>query len=157
MAHLVTTAINIAKDAHQGQKYGDDADYFEFHVMGVARVAEEHYGANSLEYVASMLHDVVEDSEYTLGDLILAGIPIQLVSVIDFLSKNTGMDRSNSGPDRYTKYLKRVALDPTATNVKLIDMSFNLAHSEKGSPRWVKYRDGIEALLQFRREAVGES
>jgi (p)ppGpp synthase/HD superfamily hydrolase len=61
----------IAKLAHKGQKYGND-DYYEAHVrplVEMVRVA----GGNVHAIHAAYLHDVVEDTEATLDDLIDAG------------------------------------------------------------------------------------
>ncbi len=116
---VLEDAIALAALAHRGQLYPTAAlgrDPFILHPLRVMlRVSTE------VERVTAVLHDVVEDTEYSLGDLSRLGYPSRVVDAVDRLSRREG--------ERYEDYVDRILPDPTARAVKLADLEDNLLHN----------------------------
>ncbi len=107
------TAIEIAYLAHEGQKDKSGADYIH-HPL---RVMER--GKTEIEKICGVLHDVVEDSDWTAEDLRNEGFSEEVISVIKCLSKETENED-------YDVFIERVAKDPIAIRVKLNDLLDNM-------------------------------
>lgn len=113
---LKTKARALAESAHAGQKYGDH-DYFSHHVEGVvARVREDRSAAVAHSIVA-YLHDVVEDTSYTLEEL-AEMFPPMITNAVDALTRRPG-------EDYLSDYMARVAGNRIAMIVKYHDLQFN--------------------------------
>ena len=65
---LIRTAFDTAVDAHKTQRRKTGEAYI-FHPIGVAKIIAEQIGLDATSIAAALLHDVVEDSDYTLDDL----------------------------------------------------------------------------------------
>jgi hypothetical protein len=65
----------------------------------------------------ALLHDVVEDSSYTIQDLIEIGFPTQVIEAIIVLTHSKDMP--------YFDYINRVKNNPIATRVKIEDLKHN--------------------------------
>jgi len=81
MQDLLAKAIEIAKIAHDGQadKKGDPYISHPLRVMNKMNTASEK--------IVAVLHDVVEDSELTLGDLTTSGFSDRIIEAIDAINK----------------------------------------------------------------------
>ncbi|MBQ5766586.1 MAG: guanosine-3',5'-bis(diphosphate) 3'-pyrophosphohydrolase [Burkholderiaceae bacterium] len=92
------------------------------------------------------MHDVVEDSEWTLEDLLAEGIWPEVVEGIDAITKRVG--------EAYEIYLNRVKANPLALVVKLADLTHNMDLSriatptEKDFARIEKYRWAVDYLSE---------
>ena len=106
-------AIEIAYLAHEGQKDKSDADYIHHPI----RVMER--GKTEIEKICGVLHDVVEDSDWTAEDLRNEGFSEEVISVIKCLSKETENED-------YDVFIERVAKNPIAVQVKLNDLLDNM-------------------------------
>lgn len=110
----IEDTIRIAVKAHDGQKdmVGNPAIK---HVLAVGLM-----GGTELEQKAGYLHDVVEDSDFTLADLRAAGVEEGVLEAVDLLTHRDGMS--------YEDYVKRIVLsgNATAIHVKLNDLYHNL-------------------------------
>jgi (p)ppGpp synthase/HD superfamily hydrolase len=107
-------AIALAAWAHQGQIYpSPERDPYILHPLRVMPRLE-----TSLERLIAVLHDVVEDTTYTLDDLRRLGYPEEMIVVIDLLTRQAGED--------YTVYIERLISHPTARRIKLADLEDNL-------------------------------
>ncbi|HEX5940781.1 MAG TPA: hypothetical protein VFY66_00825, partial [Anaerolineales bacterium] len=71
-----------------------------------------------LERSAALLHDVLEDSDLTAGELLAEGIPAEVVEAIQYLSKNEGED--------YQNFVARAKRNKIAAKVKLADIEDNI-------------------------------
>ena len=120
--------------AHQGQFRRDGkTPYFE-HVDGVARLVKPQTPEN---IATAYLHDVVEDTRYTLNDLSKIGMPDKVVDAVNRLTTTKGMD--------YTMYLTSIKCNSIARAVKIADMTYNL--NDTPSPKQIeKYTKGLEYL-----------
>ena len=109
----IERAIEIAVLAHKGQKDKSGVEY----ILHPLRVMER--GKTETEKICGVLHDVVEDSDWTIEDLINEGFSEEVISVIKCLTKKTENEN-------YDEFIERVAKDPIATKVKLNDLLDNM-------------------------------
>ncbi len=112
---LVSTAAEIARHAHLGQVDKLGVAYIEH-----PRRVSERFDAElqPLEAAAAWLHDVIEDTDVSATDLLDVGIPAEVVTAVELLSKN---------PDEPTldDYYARIRLNPIALAVKTADIADN--------------------------------
>ena len=132
-------AIALAAEKHAGQLDKAKAPY----ILHPIRVM---LGVETLdEKMAAVLHDVVEDTDVTLADLVAAGFPPAVVRAVDALTKRKGED--------YMDFVRRAAADPVARRVKLADLADNMDLSRLPHPaeedhvRIEKYRRARALLL----------
>lgn len=120
----IETAILIATKAHRGQTDLGGNPYI-LHPLRVML----HFASPNLvpdgpyrqtDYMlAAMLHDVVEDSKWTLEDLLDARLPLSVIEAVDQLSR-----RKEEG-ETYGAYIERLSHSPVAVMVKLQDIADN--------------------------------
>ena len=106
-------AIEIAVSAHEGQlDTNNGRPYIEhpFRVMSAGQTLQEK--------IVGMLHDVVEDTPWTLEQLTEEGFSKDVIDGIDAMTR-----RDN---ESYDDYLLRVQDNPLATRVKLNDLTDNM-------------------------------
>lgn len=129
------TAHDIATHAHAGQFRRDEKTPYLTHVFHVASA----FPTDSWEYEIALLHDVVEDSSWSLQDLRDVGIHWLVVEAVDAITKRSG--------EAYTDYLGRLSHNDHAMRVKLVDIASNLADAP--TPHQVeKYAKAIRFLAQ---------
>jgi predicted HD phosphohydrolase len=124
VADIAERAEAIARQAHQGQKYGA-RDYVEAHVSQVAAITAR-LGYGDLYVAAAWLHDVLEDTDTSRHDLEDAGIPENVLAAVDALTKRDG--------ENHTGYLARVVGNPIAVAVKYADSAANFGSTVLLSP-----------------------
>jgi len=107
-------AIRIAAEVHEGQKDRYGMAYILHPIRVMMQVDSEG------EKIAAILHDVVEDSEWTLEDLQREGFSAEVVTAVDCLTKR---DEQN---EPYMEYIDRVLTNPIAIKVKLADLEDNM-------------------------------
>lgn len=108
---LTKKALAICFDAHQNQRDKGGLPYV-FHPFHLAEQMETEE-----EICTALLHDVVEDSPYTLADLRRAGFPEPVLEALRLLTRNPGED--------YLAYVERIRRHPIARRVKLADLRHN--------------------------------
>ncbi len=111
MSHL-EKAIAIAVEAHRGQKDKNGAAYILHPLRVMARVNSE------AEKIAAILHDVVEDTDWTLDRLSNEGFSAEVVQAIDCVTKREG--------ESYEDFVRRSAANPVARRVKIADLEDNM-------------------------------
>ena len=105
-------AIALAVQAHRGQMEKAGQPYI-LHVLRVmCQLETEH------ERMAGVLHDVVEDTSYTLDDLRRLGYPEPVVVAVDCLTRRTD--------ETYEQFVERAGANPLARRVKLADIEDNM-------------------------------
>lgn len=109
---MLDKAIAIAAKAHQGQTDRVGAPYILHPIRVMMRMETE------IEMTAAVLHDVVEDTDWTLDELRQAGFPDAVVDAVDGLTRRDG--------EPYTAYVKRASADPIARKIKLADLEDNM-------------------------------
>ena len=137
---LLALAKRIALTAHEGQVDKAGAPYWH-HPAFVA-----DYVTSPEAKVVAWLHDVVEDTEWSLDDLRTEGIWPEIVEGVDAITKRAG--------EAYECYLDRVKANPFALAVKLADLTHNMDLSrianptEKDFARIEKYRWAVDYLSE---------
>jgi (p)ppGpp synthase/HD superfamily hydrolase len=109
---MIETALKIAVEAHAGQtdKLG------HAYILHPLRVMQRCRGEVAMS--AAILHDVVEDTEWTFERLRDAGIEEAVIDALDALTKRDG--------EAYSDFVERAKRNPIAREVKLADVSDNL-------------------------------
>ena len=134
-------AITIAAEAHAGQKDRAGAPYILHPIRLMIQMDSENV------MMAAVLHDVVENSVWTLDDLRKEGYSNEVLNAVDSL---THRDKER---EDYWDYIKRAGSDPIALKVKLADLLDNLNPNrlnkvtEKDEKRFDRYRKAQEMLL----------
>ena len=82
---IITRAYNMAKEAHKGARRRSGEPYI-MHPLAVARIVSKEMGLGSTSISASLLHDVVEDTEYSTED-IRALFGDKIAQIVDGLTK----------------------------------------------------------------------
>lgn len=109
----IEKAIEIAVAAHKGQKDKSGADY----ILHPLRVMER--GKSEIEKICGVLHDVVEDSEWTFEMLKNEGFSDEVIAVLRCVTKE-------SEKEDYDVFINRIAQNPTAVEVKINDLLDNM-------------------------------
>lgn len=109
---LLEKAIAIAVDAHGGQKDRYGAPYILHPLRVMARVA------SPAEKTVAVLHDVLEDSDYTLEDLKAEGFGRETLEALDSVTKREG--------EQYEAFVRRSEANPLGRRVKLADLEDNM-------------------------------
>lgn len=106
-------AIRIAVKAHKGQtdKYGAPYILHPMRVMGMGRTDDEK--------IVGILHDVVEDSDWTFDDLRREGFAERIIEALDCVTKR-------SEDEDYDRFVARTRTNDLAIRVKLNDLSDNM-------------------------------
>ena len=129
---ILDRAKAIATSAHEGQVDKAGKPYIEhpLRVMNMGKTVEEK--------IVGVLHDVVEDSEWTFEMLEKEGMPKEVVDALKCVTKL-------SEDEDYDHFIARVKTNPLAVNVKLNDLKDNMditrlgKVTEKDLPRLNKY------------------
>ena len=106
------TALKIAVEAHHGQKDKYGAPYILHPLRVMARLNSDP------EKIVAVLHDVVEDTDWTLDQLRKKGFSAEIVEAIDCVTKREG--------EAYEEFVKRSASNSLARRVKLADLEDNM-------------------------------
>ena len=139
---ILDRAKEIARSAHEGQVDKAGRPYIE-HPMRVMKM-----GKSMEEKIAGVLHDVVEDSEWTFEMLEKEGIPKDVMDALRCVTKL-------SEDEDYDHFIARVKTNPLAVRVKLNDLKDNMditrleEVTEKDLTRLNKY---IRAYRQLKEE-----
>ncbi|OFY45420.1 MAG: GTP pyrophosphokinase [Bacteroidetes bacterium GWF2_49_14] len=123
---LINKAFEFAVKAHGGEKRKSGEPYV-LHPIAVAEIVSREIGLGTRSIVCALLHDVVEDTEYTLDDIEREfGPKVRLI--IDGLTKITGVFDTNSSlqASTFRKLLLTLADDIRVILIKLADRLHNM-------------------------------
>lgn len=112
LTDLLGRAVAIAATAHQGQLDKASAPYI-MHPLRIMMRCQ-----TTLEQIVAVLHDVVEDSDWTLERLADEGFPHEAIAAIDCLTRRPG--------ETYDEFIDRILLNPLAARVKRYDLEDNM-------------------------------
>jgi GTP pyrophosphokinase len=123
---LVKKAFDFANEAHKNIKRRSGEPYI-FHPIAVARIVSEEMGLGSISICSALLHDVVEDTEYTLED-IRNNFGEKIAIIIDGLTKITNVFESDASIQavNFRKILLTIADDVRVILIKLADRLHNM-------------------------------
>ncbi|MDO4211284.1 MAG: RelA/SpoT family protein [Bacteroidales bacterium] len=124
---IITKAFNFAKAAHKGVRRRSGEPYI-LHPLAVAQVCCEEIGLGSTTICAALLHDVVEDTEYTRDDIAnLFGAKV--ANIVDGVTKVGGgifADRESTQAETFKKILLTMSDDIRVILVKIADRLHNM-------------------------------
>ena len=124
--NLIKRAFFLAKEAHQGIRRRSGEPYL-LHPIAVAKIVIEEIGLGVKSVVASLLHDVVEDTEYTVEDMERIFGP-KIASMVDGLTKMSGV--FNADTSKQAEYFRKVLLtlsdDVRVILIKIADRLHNM-------------------------------
>lgn len=137
---LLGRAIAIAATAHEGQLDKANAPYILHPLRLMLR------GRNAAEQIVAVLHDVVEDTSWTLEQLATEGFPSEILAAVDCLTHRSD--------ESYEDFTERVLTNSLATQVKLYDLEDNMtltrltAITEKDVQRLQRYHKAHQRITQ---------
>ncbi|WP_066628751.1 RelA/SpoT family protein [Labilibacter marinus] len=145
---LVKKAFELARDAHKGVRRKSGEPYI-LHPLAVARIAAEEIGLGSTGVAAALLHDVIEDTDYTYEDL-EAIFGIKVASIVDGLTKLSGVfDKSQSAQaENFRKLLLTMVEDIRVIILKLADRLHNM-RTLGSMPEHKKLKIAGETLFMY--------
>lgn len=135
---LTKHAMRIAYRAHEGQIDKAGVPYIH-HPLHVAESMKDE-----ISVCTALLHDVCEDSEITIEDLRVQGIPEAVLEALILLTRDFR--------ESYQSYIERVATNCLARQVKIADLLHNSDLSrltyitERDRERVKKYKQALEFL-----------
>lgn len=123
---LIRKAFDLAKESHKGVKRKSGEPYI-LHPIAVAKIVTSEIGLGATSIACALLHDVVEDTEYTLED-IDHFFGEKIASIIDGLTKISGVfDNSSSlQAENFRKMLLTLSDDVRVILIKLADRLHNM-------------------------------
>ncbi|MDN3640868.1 GTP pyrophosphokinase [Simiduia curdlanivorans] len=137
---IIEKSLEIALKAYSGQKDKAGKTYI-LHPLRIMSKMESEY-----EMSAALLHDVIEDSDYTAENLLAEGIPREVVEAVQLLSKIEG--------ETYDQFIDRIVGNSLASKIKLADIEDNInllrldSVGEKDLERVAKYHKAWKKLTR---------
>ena len=124
--NLIKRAFFLAKEAHEGVRRRSGEPYL-LHPIAVARIVVDEIGLGVKSVVAALLHDVVEDTEYTVEDMERI-FGAKIASMVDGLTKMSGV--FNADTSEQAEYFRKVLLtlsdDVRVILIKIADRLHNM-------------------------------
>lgn len=124
---LITKAFNFANNAHNGIKRRSGEPYI-MHPIAVARICCTEIGLGSTSICSALLHDVVEDTEYTIDD-IEKNFGSKIASIVDGLTKISGGIfgvQASAQAENFRKLLLTMSEDIRVVLIKIADRLHNM-------------------------------
>lgn len=134
----MSRALMIAARAHDGQVDKNGEPYI-LHPLRIMLELED-----PTDRVVAVLHDVVEDSDWTLDGLRAEGFSDEVIAAVDAISRRED--------EEYMEYVRRAGAHRTARRVKLADLRDNMrqtrlrVETERDKERLQRYRRALELL-----------
>ncbi len=124
---IITKAFNFAKNAHKGIRRRSGEPYI-MHPLAVARIVSSEIGMGSTSICAALLHDVVEDTDYTVEDIEnLFGPKIALI--VEGLTKISGgvfAEQVSAQAENFRKLVLTMSEDIRVILIKIADRLHNM-------------------------------
>ena len=124
---IIERAFRFAKKAHHGVRRRSGEPYI-MHPIAVARIVIAELGLGSTSICAALLHDVVEDTEYTRED-IAAAFGEKIASIVEGLTKISGGifgDKASVQAENFRKLLLSMSTDIRVVLIKMADRLHNM-------------------------------
>ncbi|MEA4948930.1 MAG: HD domain-containing protein, partial [Petrimonas sp.] len=124
---VITKAFNMAKEAHKGARRRSGEPYI-MHPLAVARIVSREMGLGSTSISAALLHDVVEDTDYTVEDLeVMFGDKIaQIVDGLTKISHGMFGENVSAQAENFRKLLLTMSEDIRVILIKIADRLHNM-------------------------------
>lgn len=124
---IITKAFNFANQAHKGIKRRSGEPYI-MHPIAVAKIVCNEIGLGSTSICAALLHDVVEDTDYTVEDIENI-FGAKIAQIVDGLTKISGGifgDRASAQAENFKKLLLTMSDDIRVILIKIADRLHNM-------------------------------
>lgn len=124
---IITKAFNFANQAHKGIKRRSGEPYI-MHPIAVAKIVCNEIGLGSTSICSALLHDVVEDTDYTVEDIENIFGP-KIAQIVDGLTKISGGifgDRASAQAENFKKLLLTMSDDIRVILIKIADRLHNM-------------------------------
>ena len=146
---LITKAFNFARQAHKGVRRLSGEPYI-MHPIAVAQIACQEVGLGSTSICSALLHDVVEDTDYTVEDIEnLFGSKI--AQIVDGLTKISGGifgEQASAQAENFKKLLLTMSDDIRVILIKICDRLHNMRTLES-QPANKQYKIAGETLYIY--------
>lgn len=135
---MTKKAMRLCYEAHKGQLDKSGIPYV-FHPLHLAEQMEDEETT-----IVALLHDVIEDSNYTIADLEAMGFSERILTALKLLTHEKDVP--------YMEYIAKLKEDPIVRTVKLADLAHNSDLSrldevdEKAIRRATKYAKAMQLL-----------
>ena len=124
---IIERAYRFAKEAHKGVRRRSGEPYI-LHPIAVAKIASQEIGLGSTSICAALLHDVVEDTDYTVED-IEQHFGHKIARLVEGLTKISGGifgDKASAQAENFRKLLLTMSEDIRVVLVKMADRLHNM-------------------------------
>lgn len=131
---LIRKAFDIALDAHKDQRRKSGEPYI-YHPIEVAKIVANEIGLGATSIACALLHDVIEDSEYTYDD-IKKIFGEKIADIVNGLTKISVMNHQNISvqSENYRKLLLTLSEDFRVILIKIADRLHNMRTLESMAP-----------------------
>ena len=146
---LITKAFNFARQAHKGVRRLSGEPYI-MHPIAVAYIACHEIGLGSTSICSALLHDVVEDTDYTVEDIENIFGP-KIAQIVDGLTKISGGifgEQASAQAENFKKLLLTMSDDIRVILIKICDRLHNMRTLES-QPANKQYKIAGETLYIY--------
>ena len=146
---IITKAFNFARQAHKGVRRLSGEPYI-LHPIAVAQIACEEVGLGSTSICAALLHDVVEDTDYTTEDIENIFGP-KIAQIVDGLTKISGGifgEQASAQAENFKKLLLTMSDDIRVILIKICDRLHNM-RTLQSQPANKQYKIAGETLYIY--------
>lgn len=146
---IITKAFNFARQAHKGVRRLSGEPYI-MHPITVAQIACEEVGLGSTSICAALLHDVVEDTDYTTEDIENIFGP-KIAQIVDGLTKISGGifgEQASAQAENFKKLLLTMSDDIRVILIKICDRLHNM-RTLQSQPANKQYKIAGETLYIY--------
>ena len=143
--NMVEKAYDFAIKAHEGQLDKGGKPYIE-HAIYVA----SNFLDDEKARIVAVLHDVVEDTMYTIEDIAAEGFEESILEALRVITKDENMD--------YMDYIEQVSSNEIASKVKMIDLKHNMDITRISNPTDHDFRrvEKYKKALVYLEKMYGE-
>jgi guanosine-3',5'-bis(diphosphate) 3'-pyrophosphohydrolase len=146
---IINKALNFARQAHKGVRRLSGEPYI-MHPIAVAQIACEEMGLGSTSICAALLHDVVEDTDYTIEDIENI-FGQKIAQIVDGLTKISGGifgEHASAQAENFKKLLLTMSDDIRVILIKICDRLHNMRTLES-QPANKQYKIAGETLYIY--------
>ena len=146
---IITKAFNFARQAHKGVRRLSGEPYI-MHPIAVAQIACEEMGLGATSICAALLHDVVEDTDYTVEDMENIFGP-KIAQIVDGLTKISGGifgEQASAQAENFKKLLLTMSDDIRVILIKICDRLHNM-RTLASQPASKQYKIAGETLYIY--------
>ena len=146
---MIRLALDTAVDAHKGQRRKSGEPYI-LHPIAVAKIVADDIGLGAPSIAAALLHDVVEDTKYTIED-IKSIHGVQIAKIVDGLTKISSLKKDKNvslQAENFRKMLLTLNDDARVIIIKIADRLHNMQTMEI-MPRHKQIKIASETLYIY--------